>query len=223
MQQKTSGRGVLLAAAGLLVVACGDNGSNDGAAAAAATTSGADAMQVNGLKTPAAFASIEDDQERAAALFDEMAKVMQHPRCANCHPREGGPTQGDAMEPHEPPVARGGGVGVAGMECTTCHGSENVEYASMEGSIPGAEPWHLPPVSMGWVGVTNADLCAQLKNEDMNGGRSLADLVEHNTRDHLVNWAWHPGEGRAPAPGDQATFGALTAAWAEAGGYCPAG
>ncbi len=179
------------------------------------------AQEIAGLKTPAAFADITDDQARAAALFTEMAKVMLHPRCANCHPRSGGPTQGDDMAPHNPPVVRGAGLGAAGMECGACHGAENVAFASMTGSVPGAEPWFLAPESMGWAGASAAELCVQIKDLDLNGGRSLNDLVAHNTSDHLVNWAWHPGEGRTPAPGDQATFGALTAAWADAGGHCP--
>ncbi len=183
----------------------------------------APANDVNGLKTPAAFADIADDADRAAALFGEMSKVMLHPRCANCHPREGGPTQGDDMHPHSPPVVRGFGMGAAGMECSTCHGPANFAFASMEGSIPGAVPWMLAPQSMGWVGATPAEICAQIKDTERNGGRTLDDLVFHNSEDHLVNWAWHPGEGRAPAPGDQETFGALTAAWAQAGAHCPAG
>ncbi len=205
--------------AGLLLASCGQNESGGAETARSANPNGA--TEVNGLKTPAAFASIADDEERAAALFVEMSKVMLHPRCANCHPVTGGPTQGDDMHPHEPPVVRGAGIGAAGMECFTCHGEKNVEFASMEGSIPGANPWHLPPESMGWAGKTPAELCVQIKDENLNGGRTLADLVEHNGGDHLVNWAWNPGEGRTSAPGDQDTLGALTAAWADAGGHCP--
>ena len=207
----------------LMLAACGKNSeapqtdkTNEPAAASGAT-------EVIGLMTPVAFADITDDEERAVKLFDEMAKVMLHPRCANCHPKEGGPTQGDDMKPHEPPVVRGDGMGVVGMECSACHGPANVEFASMEGSIPGAEPWLLAPVSMGWSESSPAALCAQIKNPDLNGGKTLQELVDHNGRDHLVNWAWHPGEGRTPAPGDQATLGALTAAWVEAGAHCPQG
>ena len=176
-----------------------------------------------GLKTPTAFASIADDEARSAALFNEMAKVMLHPRCANCHPVTGGPTQGDDMHPHSPPVVRGYGMGAAGMECTTCHGQANVEFASMEGSIPGNDIWMLAPESMGWAGKSPAELCAQIKDPELNGGRELDDIVFHNSEDHLVAWAWAPGTRRTPAPGDQATFGALTAAWVEAGAHCPAG
>ncbi|WP_245190943.1 hypothetical protein [Jannaschia formosa] len=53
-----------------------------------------------------------------------MGKVLQHPRCLNCHPVEGGPLQGDAMVPHQPPVMRGdAGFGAVGMRCSTCHGN----------------------------------------------------------------------------------------------------
>lgn len=215
--RKTSQLAAAAMGAGLLLLAaCGQKDDSAGPAAA-----GSSALEVSGLKTPAAFASITDDNERAAALFGEMAKVMLHPRCANCHPKSGGPTQGDDMHPHEPPVIRGAGMGAPGMECTTCHGTENVEFASMTGSIPGASPWLLAPQSMGWAGATPAELCAQVKDENLNGGRTVEDLIEHNGGDHLVNWAWHPGEGRTPAPGDQKTLGDLTAAWVEAGAHCP--
>lgn len=181
-------------------------------------------LEIAGLKTPAAFASIDDDEARAAALFTEISTVLQHPRCANCHPVTDQPLQGDAMNPHMPPVTRGpGGMGVAGMECSTCHSTENVSFTSMPGSIPGAEGWHLAPLSMGWVDLSPAELCAQIKDPDKNGGKSLDDLIEHNSEDHLVAWGWHPGEGREPAPGDQQTFGALTRAWVNAGAHCPAG
>lgn len=210
-------RRALAVGALLLAAACGGETETTQPQTTAQDT----ALEVNGLMTPAAFASIEGEEARAAALFSEMSKVMFHPRCANCHPRSGGPRQGDDMSPHVPAVVRGYGMGAPGMECTACHGRENVTFASMEGSIPGAELWMLAPESMGWIGASEAELCAQIKDPEMNGGKSLEDLVSHNTRDHLVNWAWEPGEGRTPAPGDQETFGALTAAWVEAGAHCP--
>jgi isoquinoline 1-oxidoreductase beta subunit len=37
----------------------------------------------------------------------------------------------------------------------------------------------------------------------------------------LVQWAWTPGLGRAPAPGTNAEFGALLEAWAATGAHCP--
>ncbi|UWR24170.1 Isoquinoline 1-oxidoreductase subunit [Sulfitobacter sp. S190] len=174
------------------------------------------------LADPASFDAIEDDDARAAALFEEMAKVITHPRCMNCHPVGNGPLQGDNMTAHQPPVVRGpADMGAIGMQCTTCHGAENVSYSGAEGSIPGHTPWALAPLSMGWTGLTVAEICAQIKDPARNGDRSLADIHEHNAEDGLVGWAWEPGDGRTPAPGTQEQFGALTQAWIDAGAACP--
>ena len=40
--------------------------------------------------------------------------------------------------------------------------------------------------------------------------------------DDLVGWGWHPGDGREPAPGTQAAFGALIKYWVDTGAACPA-
>ncbi|MCP1199629.1 Isoquinoline 1-oxidoreductase subunit [Notoacmeibacter sp. MSK16QG-6] len=174
------------------------------------------------LSGPDAFASIADREKRAAALFEEMGKVLQHPRCLNCHPVDDTPRQGDAMQIHNPPVVRGeADFGAAAMRCNTCHGSENVAYTTGEGSIPGHDPWHLAPKEMGWIGLSLRAICEQIKDPERNGGKTLRDLVEHNARDGLVGWGWEPGEGREPAPGSQEIFGALTQAWVAAGAGCP--
>lgn len=174
------------------------------------------------LAGPERFAGIGDERERAVELFIEMGKVLQHPRCVNCHPKGDRPLQGEDMALHQPPVFRGdGGMGMAGMRCFTCHGDKNVAYLGAAGSIPGHSVWHLAPASMAWEGKTLAEICAQLKDQNRNGGKTLAELHEHNARDGLVGWGWHPGPGREPAPGDQATFGALTKAWIDAGAHCP--
>jgi hypothetical protein len=74
---------------------------------------------------------------------------------------------------------------------------------------------------MAWEGRSLARICAQIKDPDRNGGRSLADLVEHIGADGLVGWAWNPGMGRIPAPGTQAEAGALVSAWVDTGAACP--
>ena len=38
------------------------------------------------LANVGSFAAISDPAERSAALFTEVAKVLTHPRCMNCHP-----------------------------------------------------------------------------------------------------------------------------------------
>ena len=108
---------------------------------------------VNRLRTVDEFEGIEAESERSVAYFDEMLKVIQHPRCLNCHPVDNSPRQGMEMQMHEPPVVRGANdFGAPGMRCTTCHGTENVEFTTKEGSIPGHEPWQLAPLETGWIG-----------------------------------------------------------------------
>ena len=174
------------------------------------------------LAAPESFADIADETERSVALFNEMGKVLTHPRCVNCHPVTGGPRQGDDMVPHIPPVIRGeADFGAPGMTCNTCHGSENVEFTSGEGSKPRQEPWALAPVSKGWYGVSLGDICEQIKDPERNGGKTLEELYVHNAEDGLVGWGWDPGEGRTPAPGSQELFGQLTRAWIDTGAACP--
>src|SRR4026207_2223905 len=49
----------------------------------------------------------QPDQARSIALFREAGKVLQSPRCLNCHPVGERPTQTDRMTPHMPLVVRG--------------------------------------------------------------------------------------------------------------------
>jgi hypothetical protein len=170
------------------------------------------------LRPPGAFATLRDPAARSAALFAEAGKVIQHPRCLNCHPDGERPSQSTGY-PHQPPVQRGDdGLGVSAMRCTTCHQAENFE----PGRVPGNAKWRLAPASMAWQRRSLGDICAQLKDPARNGGHSLAEVVEHMARDPLVGWAWNPGGHREPAPGTQAGFGALIKAWADAGAACPA-
>jgi hypothetical protein len=180
------------------------------------------AETVNGLRTVDEFDEIENESDRSVAFFEEMFLVIESPRCMNCHPVNNTPLQGEEMQPHQPPVVRGAAdFGAPGMRCSTCHGAENVPYTTGEGSIPGHEPWQLAPIEMGWVGLTAAEVCEQLKDPDRNGNRTLAELHEHNAEDGLVGWGWEPGDGRKPAPGSQEIFGALTQAWIDTGAACP--
>ena len=177
--------------------------------------------QTTDLQPPATFDRIADRKARSAAIFTEMGKVIQHPRCLNCHPRGDRPTQGNGY-PHSPPVERGpAGIGVPGMECIACHGPANVTFANGQGSIPGHPTWHLAPKEMAWQGVGLRAICEQLKDRRRNGGMSLAELQRHNAEDSLVGWGWDPGFGRARAPGTQKLFGELTQAWIDTGAACP--
>lgn len=171
------------------------------------------------LKTVDAFAHITDASERSLALFSEAGKVIQHPRCTNCHPAGDRPLQSDDAHPHRPLVVRGAdGFGAVGMRCTTCHGPTNFD----EGGVPGNPLWHLAPIEMAWVGKSLGAICEQIKDPQRNGGKSMDQLITHMADDELVGWGWQPGKGRTPAPGTQKQFGELIRAWVATGAKCPA-
>ncbi|AMJ59065.1 Isoquinoline 1-oxidoreductase subunit [Bosea sp. PAMC 26642] len=170
------------------------------------------------LRPVESFQSIAQREARSAAIFTEMGKVLQHPRCVNCHPATERPRQTDAQRPHQPLVVRGkDGHGAPGMACTTCHGKENFDPAR----VPGDGHWALAPASMAWEGKTLGQICEQMKDPNRNGSRDMAALIKHVAEDTLVGWAWRPGPGRQPAPGTQDQFGMLFKAWAETGAVCP--
>ena len=160
--------------------------------------------------------------ERSKAAFMEMAKVLTHPRCLNCHPRGDSPTQGDAMAAHEPPVTRGTtGMGAPAMRCSACHGESNVTLPEHAGSLPGAPSWQLAPASLAWQGTSPGAICEQIKAKASADGMSLEDIYRRNLSDPLTGWGWAPGAGRTPAPGTQADFAKQTRAWIDGGALCP--
>jgi hypothetical protein len=179
------------------------------------------------LKPASAFEGIADPSERAVALFNEAGKVIQHPRCINCHPATDRPLQGIDMHPHQPPVTRGpADIGMPGMMCGTCHGPANVKVVGQADtlkSIPGHPLWHVAPIEMAWEGKSLGQICEQIKDPARNGGKTMDEIVEHMAHDTLVGWGWNPGEGREPVPGTQDVFGELIARWAADGAACPKG
>lgn len=175
------------------------------------------------LKDASEFSAIADLPTRSKALFQEASWVLTHPRCMNCHPATRTPTQGEDMHAHVPVItAVESAMGPAGLACSACHGPENrAVLGSRLKTVPGNSHWSLAPESMAWQGLSVGEICRQLKDPSRNGERSLADIVHHLSEDHLVGWAWNPGEGRSPAPGTQQVFGALIAAWIDTGAACP--
>jgi hypothetical protein len=170
------------------------------------------------LASVESFSSIGDTAARSAAIFTELGKVLTHPRCLNCHPAGDRPRQGDMARLHQPPVERGAdGFGLPAMRCPICHLQANFDAAG----VPGNPIWHLAPREMGWEGKTLHEICVQIKDPARNGNRSLDALIEHIGEDHLVGWAWAPGDGRQPAPGTQKQAGALVEAWVKTGAECP--
>ena len=196
----------LAVAAGALVLLFGSGLGRDDAAPAQAMVAARRTAQ------PAA-------QRRAEALqaFGEVARVLRHPRCLNCHTVTSFPRQGDDRHPHANLVRRGpADRGVPGMTCGTCHQAAN----NPSSGVPGRPDWHLAPLTMGWEGLTDAELCRALKDPRRNGGRDLAALTRHVGQDRLVAYGWDPGGSRAPVPVPRAEVVRLMTAWADAGAPC---
>jgi hypothetical protein len=199
-----------LVAAAALVAACSP--------AARAPAPAPPLVTPSDLRAPESFGSVADPVERSRALFLEATRVLLHPRCRNCHPAGDSPFQGDESALHDPPIVRGpADDGVPALRCESCHQDRNLELAR----VPGAPKWHLAPRTMAWEGRSPAEICAQVKDPARNGGRTLAQILDHAAHDPLVAWGWAPGHGRTPAPGTQARFGALVQAWVESGAACP--
>ncbi|RZA10639.1 MAG: Isoquinoline 1-oxidoreductase subunit, partial [Lysobacteraceae bacterium] len=145
----------LTTAAGLMLLAiAGVAGAADRAAPAPPIA--------KGLRPLADFTAIRDRKARSISLFEEVGKVLQHPRCLNCHPRTDRPTQTDAMRPHMPLVVRADtGMGAPGLRCQTCHHDRNFDPAG----VPGNPKWQLAPAEMAWAGESLGEICAQIKDK----------------------------------------------------------
>ena len=160
----------------------------------------------------------KDNKEKSLEDFKVILSVLKNPRCINCHPSGDVPLQGNDQHPHRPLIVRGVAEnGPAAVHCNACHHEENNVYAN----VPGAPKWVVAPRSMGWVGLTDAQIGEALINKTKNGGRSPKDLVQHMGFDSLVIWAWHPGEGRTPIPIPLEDFRKILFDWLATGAYVP--
>jgi hypothetical protein len=164
------------------------------------------------------------DRDAGLVAFETVRSVLQHPRCQNCHPAGDAPLQGDEGRIHEMNVQRGPtGHGMAGAECSTCHGPANPPSNYGLHVPPGnVKGWHMPTpeLKLVFVGVAPGALCEQIKDPARNGGKDMAALRVH-LDDPLVTWGWDPGFGRAPVPIPHAEFVAAWETWASAGAPCP--
>jgi hypothetical protein len=198
-----------------------------GPVAVTATVVGLGAAVLGGaaLLSAKAEADQSPDPESLTGVqaFLEIARVLQSPRCQNCHPAGDAPLQADAGRPHAMLVTRGPeGQGVTAMKCSNCHMRTN---NTQPHGPPGAPNWHLPPpeTPMVFEGRTPAEVCSTIKDPAQNGGKSLEQLVHHMTADSLVLWGWNPGPGRTPPPLSQPEFARVVRSWAKAGAPCPEG
>jgi hypothetical protein len=147
--------------------------------------------------------------------------VLQSPRCNNCHPTGDRPLQGDQGKPHAQNVSRASVA--AGLPCGTCHQERNSDAIGIAGGPPGAPGWALPPADTPMVFQARAPgaLCEQLKDPKQNGGKTLAQLLEHVAHDPLVLWGWKPGGKRSLPPLSHDRFVAAFTTWVGSGGACP--
>ena len=158
------------------------------------------------------------DPERSAAAFRQLATVLRHPRCMNCHTATNFPRVGDDRHRHDQFVQRGpDDHGVFAMQCATCHQDINQQA----NGVPGAPGWALAPLSMAWEGLDDGQLADHLKDPKRNGSRALDDLYEHMANDELVGWAWKPGGSRKPPPMPREEFARLVREWIDTGAVSP--
>lgn len=164
-----------------------------------------------------ALAQEPPSREEGVAAFAGVVRVLQSPRCMNCHPDGDVPLQRDEGVPHAMNVSRRSAE--AGLPCSTCH---RVTGFDVPGLPPANPSWHLPPRNQVFEGRSPAALCAQLKDPATTGGRDLEALLHHVSEDALVLWGWTPGGGRTVPPLDHPTFVARFSTWISAGAPCPA-
>jgi len=167
---------------------------------------------------------------RAAGLaaWQKVYAVLTHPRCINCHTATNYPQQGDDRHRHFANVVRGPeGQGVPGLNCVTCHQTENADSTG----VPGAPGWHLAPLAMAWQDrndniLPSAAVCRAVTDRAKNQNLDGPALLKHHAEAELVRWAWTPGRRsdgtmRTPPPLSFAEFVAATRQWVAAGTPCP--
>jgi hypothetical protein len=166
------------------------------------------------MKSPADFASIDDEKKRSKAIFKEMGAVLTHPRCVNCHTTGDEPLQGEEGLAHQPMVVRGeAGMGRPGMRCGTCHGNSNFR------NMPGFAGWRMAPRRLGWEGRSIGDICETLKST--GGGQNLEPVVSFIKNSNIVAYGWSPPKNYDEVPGRRDLFGELAEAWVDSGAHCP--
>jgi hypothetical protein len=182
------------------------------------------ALALSSLAAFALFASAsgaagKPGEEEGKKAFDDVARVLQSPRCVNCHPNGDAPMVGDKHARHPMEVKRG--LEKLGMACNSCHRETVTSIVDTPGTPPAAAHWGLAPPSQIFEGRTHRELCNQLRDPKSNGGKTAAALVEHVSGDGLVLHGWNPGGKRTLPPLSHDEFVAKFQTWVEAGMPCP--
>lgn len=158
-------------------------------------------------------------------------RLASHPRCSICHtgpsdrPMWSGPAYGKTREHGMNIQAGASRIGAETLLCSTCHTAVK-ESGSNDNTAPHAAPrvampWSLAPVEAHWFGRSSLQICEQLRNPELNGGRSMLEIAQHLNHDLIRHWAWKPGGGREPAPYSLQEHVNDILVWGVAGLPCP--
>lgn len=187
-----------------------------------------DATNPARIAATAALANVPVDgsvsRDDGLDAWGEIFNVFSHPRCSNCHVDDGVPMwSGDHYGKTRPHGMYVGGdpeltMGQVGQQCSTCHADDNSPVLH---GPPGSEIWALAPAEFVWFEKSSEDICAQVRDPNRNGDRTILEIAEHIEHDALVHWGWAPGPGREPAPGSAAETITQVLAWGAAGAPCP--
>lgn len=164
------------------------------------------------MKAPTGTAS----QAEGLAAFADIYAVATHPRCMNCHPDGDTPYQGDDSHPHTMGVDRFSPN--AGLHCGTCH-SAQPSGDGLAPLPPSDAIWSMAPAAMVFENRDPSQLCSQLLDVEINGGRGPVELTEHVQADHLLQTSWHSGRTSPPISHEELV--ARFETWANAGAPCP--
>ncbi len=177
--------------------------------------------------TPPESASEAEGLEAWARIYE----VASHPRCSNCHtgesdhPMWSGPSYGQAR-PHGMNIRAGESrMGVEYIPCQACHTTMSEDWENAN-AMPHTAPrvpmfWQLAPVEADWFGRSSIEICEQLRDPELNGGRDTMALAEHLDHDLILHWAWNPGGNREPAPYSLQEHVDDILIWGVAGMPCP--
>ena len=166
--------------------------------------------------------------EQGLRAWSRVYEVASHPRCSNCHvgpsnrPMWSGPSYGKTRRHGMNINAGDSRMGVEFLQCSTCHALREYGINDRPHAAPQvALNWRLAPVEAEWFGKSTTEVCAQLSDEDRNGGRSYLEIAEHLDHDLILHWAWNSGGGRDPAPYNLQEHVNDVLAWGVAGMPCP--
>lgn len=168
-------------------------------------------------------------QAQGLEAFARIYEVTSHPRCSNCHvgasnrPMWSGPSYGKTRRHGMNINAGESRIGAEFIPCATCH---STSVSGQPNNIAHSAPrvgidWRLAPVEAEWFGKSAAEICAQLRDPERNGDRTIAEIASHLDHDLILHWAWNPGGNREAAPYSLQEHVNDVLAWGAAGTPCP--